>query len=289
MANNEPKRPNSTEQTEADSIVGQAQRRVPKAPPPIGTEVRGIGMWNVGSKKPAEVPNDFPPEYPPSLRIRTGLILAEVVRDIPDRGRLMQICTTIVERLTPLLCTAVSAGTIKDHQVPDSLNQLLHYIRVTNCDNENERFRLETAVKNSEEWYSLLQQLDRCHERGDKSKISNWGELSITFVSDHAVRIVAGNCQENANYGELGFEDGRNGKPKAAWDILRALAESGGTLTYSSIPQAELPKTEKRIQELREFLRHKFSLISDPIPCIKGEGYKCAFIVGISTSYGDSD
>ena len=112
-----------------------------------------------------------------------------------------------------------------------------------------------------------------------------WAQINITFISDHRVQIVVGESRENANYGELGFAEARNGNPKAAWETLRTLAERNGVLEYSGIAQDDLLKVEKRVQELRAIFRRKFGLVSDPIPHVKGVGYQAVFKIGVRQSF----
>jgi hypothetical protein len=56
------------------------------------------------------------------------VILVEIVKACPDRSKLEQLCNEIVSGLTELLCTAVSEGALKAHDVPDQVNELLHYV-----------------------------------------------------------------------------------------------------------------------------------------------------------------
>lgn len=151
---------------EHDTPEGQGEaalvRRITKAPPPIGWEASGRGGWISSKAQPAEVPTNFPPDFPSSLNLRTRVILSEVVKEFPDRSKLEQLCNRVVLRLTDLLCSAAKDGTLKAHDAPDRLNTLLHYFRVSNCDNANERFRVERAVINSEEWHAMLKQLAEC-------------------------------------------------------------------------------------------------------------------------------
>ena len=76
------------------------------------------------------------------------------------------------------------------------------------------------------------------------ANVTTWSEVEIRFLSDLKVQsVVKGKTQEPQNYAELGFADGRGrgGKPRAAWDALRRLAESNGAI--SSTPSArEWPK-----------------------------------------------
>ncbi len=95
--------------------------------------------------------------------------------------------------------------------------------------------------------------------------------------------LVNGTVQAPQNYADVGFGDRRHGRPKAAWETLRALAESGGVMA-STRTAAEWPKLEKRMQELRKLLRACFRLTGDPVPYVKG-GYRTRFTISVSASY----
>jgi hypothetical protein len=111
-----------------------------------------------------------------------------------------------------------------------------------------------------------------------------WEDVEIWFVSDFKFQArVNGTVQAPQNYADVGFGDGRHGRPTAAWDTLRALAESGGVLA-STRTAADWPKLEKRIQEIRKRLRACFSLDGDPVPYVKG-GYRTRFTIRVRASY----
>jgi len=111
-----------------------------------------------------------------------------------------------------------------------------------------------------------------------------WEDVEIRFLSDFTFQaVVNGTVQAPQNYAEVGFGDGRHGRPKAAWETLRALAESGGVMA-STRTAAEWPKLEKRIQEIRKLLRACFTLKDDPVPYVKG-GYRTRFTIRVSASY----
>jgi hypothetical protein len=64
------------------------------------------------------------------------------------------------------------------------------------------------------------------------------------FLSDFTFQArVKGTVQAPQNYANVGFGDGRHGRPKAAWETLRVLAESGGVMA-STRTAAEWPKLE---------------------------------------------
>jgi hypothetical protein len=94
---------------------------------------------------------------------------------------------------------------------------------------------------------------------------------------------VKGTVQAPQNYADVGFGDGRHGRPKAAWETLRVVAESGGVMA-STRTAAEWPKLEKRIQEIRKLLRACFRLAGDPVPYVKG-AYRTRFTIRVSASY----
>jgi hypothetical protein len=111
-----------------------------------------------------------------------------------------------------------------------------------------------------------------------------WEHVEIRFLSDFKFQaLVNGRVQAPQNYADVGFGDGRHGRPKAAWETLRALAESGGVIS-STRTAAEWRKLEKRIQEIRKLLRACFALNGDPVPYVKG-GYRTRFKIRLSASY----
>ena len=95
--------------------------------------------------------------------------------------------------------------------------------------------------------------------------------------------VVNGTVRAPQNYAEVGFGDGRHGRPKAAWETLRALAESGGVVA-STRTAADWPRLEKRIQELRRVLQAVFKVPEDPIPYRDG-AYRTRFTIRVGSSY----
>ena len=114
-----------------------------------------------------------------------------------------------------------------------------------------------------------------------------WQSIEISFLSDERVQIRIGTDSETRNYGELGFADRRakRGKPKLAWVILRAMAEQNGIIRDGANMSCAWPKVEKQMQEIRKALRKQFSIAADPIPFVKGTGYKACFKIGCSPSF----
>jgi hypothetical protein len=120
--------------------------------------------------------------------------------------------------------------------------------------------------------------------REQEKKPLSWQEIEIAFLSDERVEIRSGsNSRTTYNYGELGFEDRRNGKPSQSWVILRELAKCSGDMPR---PLAGKPRAaaQKRIEEIREKLRSHFKIEGDPIP-FNGNMYKASFKVGCRQSF----
>ncbi len=119
---------------------------------------------------------------------------------------------------------------------------------------------------------------------------ATWEEVRIDFTSDERVQITVKDKSYTRNYADLGFEDGRKKTPNGAWKILQQLGESHGTISTSS--PKDWSKIEKRIQEIRRILRAHFfrqcfeiPADSDPLPFVKGIGYRASFAIATRPSY----
>ena len=109
--------------------------------------------------------------------------------------------------------------------------------------------------------------------------VSSWPEVEIAFLSDERIEICCGATERKTyNYGELAFEDRRNGSPNRAWTVLREMARKGGTIPQPSAGK-ERAMLQKRIEEIRKRLRSHFKIGTDPIP-FSGTGYQTSFKIG---------
>jgi len=142
------------------------------------------------------------------------------------------------------------------------------------------------SVHASEAWRVFLRDLSKPMSPDPPPKDATalaWRDVTIRFISDHKVQAtVRGEIQAPLNYTEMGFEDRRDGRPRAAWDTFRSLAESEGII--ASAHATEWSKVEKRIQEIRERLRQHFGIATDPIPYDDG-AYRAQFRLERSPSY----
>ena len=124
---------------------------------------------------------------------------------------------------------------------------------------------------------------------------ATWEDVGIEFISEHRVQVSAKGRTYTQNYAEMGFADGRTKNPNLAWEFLRQLAESDGTI--STAAKNNWPKIEKRVQEIRAILRAHFlgqsfeiQADSDPLPFAgsrgsKESGYRASFTICVGPSY----
>ncbi len=116
-----------------------------------------------------------------------------------------------------------------------------------------------------------------------------WESIEITFLSELKVQITTPEGTYPQNYAEMGFADGRakgmSNKPKSAWLVLRALAKLNGVIPDGSKMSAEWTEIERRIQEIRKGLRKHFRTPGDPIPYVRGTGYRASFKVRCASAY----
>ncbi len=115
---------------------------------------------------------------------------------------------------------------------------------------------------------------------------TRWEDIQICFLSEFKLEIRTSEGEFEAwNYGELGFEDRRNGNPNLVWQLFRSLAESGGAIRELGNLARTWQILEKRIQRLRKFLRHYFNLPVDPLPFAQANGYRARFAIHCSPAY----
>lgn len=103
----------------------------------------------------------------------------------------------------------------------------------------------------------------------------SWSEIEIAFLSDERIEICIGVDRKTYNYTEFGFEDRRDGKPNRAWEMLREMSSSGGTISRP-LPGKYKAKIQKPIEQIRKKLCSHFGMQTDPIP-FNGNTYQASF------------
>jgi hypothetical protein len=122
-------------------------------------------------------------------------------------------------------------------------------------------------------------------ERRNPAGVSKWEDVEIEFLSDERVQIWMRDESRTLNYAELGFMDKRSEKPNQPWIMLRTLAELGGTLEDSAVARKKWSAVEKHIQRIRAVLCNHFGLSDDPIPFVRGVGFRTRFKIRCGASF----
>lgn len=96
----------------------------------------------------------------------------------------------------------------------------------------------------------------------DLPKKTTWEDIVIKFKDGHNVQILAGELVYNANYKEMGFEDGNKLNPNQQWQFLKGLASAKGEICWKQSLKPE--RTQKIKQLLAKGLKEYFGLKDDP-------------------------
>jgi hypothetical protein len=262
----------------------QRERSVTKPPYRASTvSTRGTGdIWSA-KPEPTQIPFDPPPSFPSDLWLKTFDILTETRKKFPYQFQMVKLCNDVVSRMTPVFRNAVTAGMTLQAAHQNMLD-LLHSIVNHNLE-EFEGNQCKDAVINSDQWIKLQEELVSAAKqqsatseppaKSEAAKPKSWLDVEISFLSDHRVEVCINGEQKHYNYGEFGFEDRRNGKQSRAWTVLYEIAGRNGTIPQAQ-PGKDRAMIQKRIEEIRERLRARFKIESDPIP-FNGNAYQASF------------
>ena len=102
---------------------------------------------------------------------------------------------------------------------------------------------------------------------------TTWENIYIQFKNREAVTITTSGHSHDTSFADMGFADGRDGKPNVQWYLLLLFAKHGGTLTAGN-PDARA-KYKKQKQNLAKALKKYFGIDYDPFkPYGKSDGYQ---------------
>ena len=91
---------------------------------------------------------------------------------------------------------------------------------------------------------------------------TRWENFILKFLDDRTLEIHVLEIVHKVTFEEMGFADGRNGKPNMLWSLLILFAKNGGIIKPES-PRA-LENMKKAKSRLGEKLREYFPLEYDP-------------------------
>ncbi len=114
-----------------------------------------------------------------------------------------------------------------------------------------------------------------------------WARITIKFIDGHNIKIVAEDYIYNADFKELNFQNSKNKKPNAQWELLKSLSENNGKISWDISFASS--KIKKRKQLLSQGLKKYFQIKSDPFFSYRKEkGYKIKInLAPESTSIND--
>ena len=108
-------------------------------------------------------------------------------------------------------------------------------------------------------------------------KDGRWEEIGIRFVADEVVNVSFRGETRRFEPDGLGMKSAKDGKPKAAWTYLKAIAMQGGRLPVHHAKRAETSRHQKQKQALSKALRVAFGIADDPLPTVGAE-YVARFV-----------
>jgi hypothetical protein len=106
---------------------------------------------------------------------------------------------------------------------------------------------------------------------------AKWESLYIKFINRHEVQVSYPNMKSRKfDYKDMGFRDGKTGRPDIKWLLLEAMAEYGGSLTKEDGWNRKFTRNAK--YELNKKLRLFFGMKENPIEnYTKRNGYVAIF------------
>lgn len=111
---------------------------------------------------------------------------------------------------------------------------------------------------------------------------ARWEEIGIRFIADEVVNVTFRGETRRFEPDSLGMKSAKDGRPKAAWTYLKALALKRGRLSVHRANSAETAKHQKQKQALSKALRGAFGISDEPLPTVNGE-----YVAGFVTSADD--
>lgn len=91
---------------------------------------------------------------------------------------------------------------------------------------------------------------------------TDWGKVTIRFIDEQNVILIADKKQASSDYDALGFADDKRGKPNTAWAFLLGLARNNAETKPLATPIPDSVKQHKR--QLADRLKTIFKNDTDP-------------------------
>jgi DNA-binding response OmpR family regulator len=105
-----------------------------------------------------------------------------------------------------------------------------------------------------------------------------WGDVELTAVDGHTVRIQCGDVTVRRTYADLGFANAASREPIDKWRVVRIACEERGVFRGNAFGSYEAAKNAVYVAQT--ILKGAFGLGENPFEYRKGIGWRAKFKVG---------
>ena len=116
-----------------------------------------------------------------------------------------------------------------------------------------------------------------------------WVDVTIRFVNGDEVVIETKGEQRQVTAVAMGFENQKTKRPNVQWELLKALANHGGEISWADnqgLAQKQIDTFKKRKQMLSDALKSYFKIDDDPFyEYWKDKSYKVKFTLFPETGF----
>ncbi len=133
------------------------------------------------------------------------MIRTKAARKCPKQTQILELCKYFISEMTPLLCEAVKAGTMRADLALDAMSDLLNSWLGRNCKDGDEKYPLKQNVEGSDEWSEFEKAIAEAEEKRK-------GMASASVESTNAIVPTSLGVQQK--------EKGAESEPEAAIGAL---------------------------------------------------------------------
>ncbi len=104
-------------------------------------------------------------------------------------------------------------------------------------------------------------------ETPSKTDQKKWESISMKFLNGHEIIIEEEGKQKQTNFEEMGFKNNKNNQPTRQWELLTALSQKGGEMSWRNnqdLSQKDIDAVKHRKKKLADQLKAYFRIDSDP-------------------------
>jgi len=99
-----------------------------------------------------------------------------------------------------------------------------------------------------------------------------WNEVTITFITENRIQILARDQKKEVYYSEIGFQNQITKKPIYAWELFRIIAREKEFSYDIDVDQKVRDRARQQIGKISKLLRSLFGIQDNPLPYIQKKG-----------------